>query len=416
MRTLNHVYAFAIASRLTTITIAILSYLTTGTYDSSADIQLASSSLIQRCLSVFLRWDALYFVHIARQGYIYEQEHAFFPGLPLVSRYLAQTVFSPIQTYLGEQHTIILAGALVTNISFILAAGSLFKLTRSIFPGYPQLAIISSIAFCLSPPSMFMSALYTESPFAFLSFTGMLWYSQKHYLGASILWGIASSFRSNAIVYSGFFMYDLILRRIGKCTMITGLIRSILYTAITLSGYTAVQYYGYLEYCPERPWCTQTIPMIYTFVQKEYWNNGFLAYYEVKQIPNFLLALPIISLTVVGIWKYAQYDWLWFCSLGFLSSKVKEPTMSYSSRRAAPFMYLWGLLLLYAVTCMHVQVIIRFFTALPPLYWFTAQLWINGFGKQGKIMQQWVAKIVLTYYVLYGLVGIVLFAAFLPPA
>ena len=91
MRTLNHVYAFAIASRLTTITIAIISYLTTGTYDSSADIQLGSSSLIQRCLNVFLRWDSLYFVHIAHQGYIYEQEHAFFPGLPLVARYLAHT-------------------------------------------------------------------------------------------------------------------------------------------------------------------------------------------------------------------------------------------------------------------------------------------------------------------------------------
>ena len=44
----------------------------------------------------------------------------------------------------------------------------------------------------------------------------MLWYSQEHYLGASILWGLASSIRSNAIVYSGFFMYDLILKRIGK--------------------------------------------------------------------------------------------------------------------------------------------------------------------------------------------------------
>ena len=89
-------------------------------------------------------------------------------------------------------------------------------MTRSVFPGYPQLAILSSVAFCLSPPSMFMSALYTESPFALLSFTGMLWYSQEHYLGASILWGLASSIRSNAIIYSGFFIYDLIVKRIGK--------------------------------------------------------------------------------------------------------------------------------------------------------------------------------------------------------
>ncbi|KAI9254454.1 GPI mannosyltransferase 2 [Phascolomyces articulosus] len=418
MKTLKHVYAFAIASRLTTITIAILSFLTTGTYDSSADIQLASSSLIHRCLSVFVRWDALYFMHIARHGYVYEQEHAFFPTVPLAARYLAQTVFSPLQNSLGAQHTIVLAAVLITNISFILAAGTLFKLTRSIFPGHPQLAAISAIAFCLSPPCMFMSSVYTESPFAWLSFTGMLWYSKKHYLAAALVWGVTSSVRSNAIVYSGFFMYDLILRRFGKCSMVTGLIRAMVYMAITFSGYAAVQYYGYLEYCPGRPWCEQTIPMLYSFVQKEYWNNGFLTYYEVKQIPNFFLALPIISITVVGLWRYIQYDGLWFWSLGFLSSKDQggEPTMGYTSRRAAPFMYLWGVLLFYATTCMHVQVIIRFFTSLPPLYWFTAQLWMEGFGNHSKAIQQWIAKIVLSYYVLYGLVGIVLFAAFLPPA
>ncbi|KAI9491859.1 GPI mannosyltransferase 2 [Zychaea mexicana] len=418
MKTLKHVYAFAIATRLTTIGIAILSYLVTGTYDSSADIQLGSSSLIQRCINVFLRWDALYFVHIARHGYVFEQEHAFFPGLPLAARFLSQTVLSPIQTSLGEQHTIVLAGALIANVSFVLAAGSLFKLTRSVFPGHPVLATVSAIAFCLSPPAMFMSSVYTESPFALLSFTGMLWYSQGRYLAACIVWGLASSIRSNAMIYSGFFIYDLVVRRLGKCSMVTGLIRAALYTMITLTGYIAVQYNGYQQFCPGRPWCDQTIPMLYSFVQKEYWNNGFLAYYEVKQIPNFFLALPIISLTVAGMWRYAQYDWLWFRSLGFRSSKdtAKEPTMGYTSRRAAPFVYLWGFLLLYATTCMHVQVIIRFFTSLPPLYWFTAQLWMDGFAKSSKLMQRRIANAVLSYYVLYGLVGIILFAAFLPPA
>lgn len=140
-----------------------------------------------------------------------------------------------------------------------------------------------------------------------------------------------------------------------------------------------------------------------------YRNNGFLAYYEIKQIPNFLLAMPIILLTTKGLWHYAQsVD-------GFYTLGLGQNTPA-DTKKLLPFLYLWGFLLAYATTCMHVQVIIRFFTSLPPLYWITAQIWMDGFKKSASKQRQWLAQSVLSYYVLYGLVGIVLFAAFLPPA
>lgn len=144
-------------------------------------------------------------------------------------------------------------------------------------------------------------------------------------------------------------------------------------------------------------------------------GNGLFAYYELKQIPNFLLASPIIALSVGGIYKYAKYDWYRFLSLGKVKSRVRERADGYTSDRIAAFIYLWAFLLVYVVTSMHVQVIIRFFTSVPPLYWYTAQILVEGSsGKSNR--HRILADVVLSYYILYGLVGIVLFAAFLPPA
>lgn len=46
--------------------------------------------------------------------------------------------------------------------------------------------------------------------------------------------------------------------------------------------------------------CFQTIPLSYSWVQA-YWDNGFLVYWKVKQIPNFIMASPIIILSVQSL-------------------------------------------------------------------------------------------------------------------
>lgn len=413
---LKEVYSIATATRFATIGLAFLTYFFTESYDSSAEIQLASTS--KHLLNVFLRWDALYFLHIAEEGYVYEQETAFFPLLPLLSRILANTAFLPLQQILGERYTLLLAGVTIANVSFVLAAGALYKLTITLLPGNKRLAFVSSIAFCLSPPAMFMSSFYTESLFAFFSFTGMRWVAQRKYLYASIIWGLTSTVRSNAIVYCGFFYYDLIwIRLIKGKNFIIGLIQSLLYTLIAFSGFSLFQYYGYMHFCSlDRPWCSRSIPLLYSFVQKEYWGNGFLAYYTINQIPNFVLATPIILLSIFGLKTYIKTDASQFFSLGLVSKRKSTSSVeeqSYVSSKLASHMYLWAFLLLYVVTNMHIQVIIRFFTSLPPLYWYVGDLWIKGFIEKKNTV---LANVVLTYFVLYGLIGIVLFSNFLPPA
>jgi phosphatidylinositol glycan class V len=78
--------------------LAVISKAFVDDYDSSAETILLGSStalipnnLLYRFFSVFVRWDAFYFLHIAENGYVYEQEHAFFPLLPMLSRLVSET-------------------------------------------------------------------------------------------------------------------------------------------------------------------------------------------------------------------------------------------------------------------------------------------------------------------------------------
>jgi hypothetical protein len=65
-----------------------------------------------------------------------------------------------------------------------------------------------------------------------------------------------------------------------------------------------MQLWGWLRFCVEgasRPWCSNALPFVYGFVQREYWGLGLFAYWRPKQAPNFALAAPVLVLTACGV-------------------------------------------------------------------------------------------------------------------
>ena len=112
-------------------------------------------------------------------------------------------------------------------------------------------------------------------------------------------------------------------------------------TLTALAPFILFQWYGYTLYCSltkmnlsydqeiidyagnhslklpsDEPsgWCSYTLPMAYQYIQSHYWNVGFLKYFHWKQIPNFILAAPMIFFILersLKFWKHHKEYSLW---------------------------------------------------------------------------------------------------------
>ncbi|KAI9474627.1 ER membrane glycoprotein subunit of the GPI transamidase complex-like protein [Coemansia sp. RSA 989] len=414
------VVKYAACSRLFSLGLGMVSSAIVGDYDASAQMVLdRGQSLGARVLYVLahslLRWDAFYFVHIAGNGYIYEQEHAFFPLLPQLMRLLSAALLAPLVDAIGEPAVLVIAGAIISNVCFVLAAVVLYRLGCCTLSS-ERLAFIAAVLFAFAPSNMFMSAAYTESLFALLAFTALLLVAWQHHFAAALCLGASTLCRSNGIVYAGFIVWDLVVKRdAGNRSLrqaAVQLLRATALTAVSALGFIAFQIYGYRQHCLQplypaldrRPYCNGAPATLYSFVQAEYWNVGFLKYYTWQQLPNFALAAPMIVLSGAGLCTFAARDPLYVATLG----RRRCCPQSRSADRLLPHVYLWALLLALAATTMHVQVITRFFSSVPAVFWYAAHV---AAGRQQAL--RWA---VVGYFAAYGLAGVVLFSSFFPPA
>jgi phosphatidylinositol glycan class V len=108
-------------------------------------------------LSGFAKWDALFFLQIAHEGYLYEKNSAFFPVFPLLIRGVGE-ILSKLFWVLSKDEAYLIAGVLISFIAFIASVRILEKLTNLIFKdGLFSKSVC--IMFSLSPASIFLSAM-----------------------------------------------------------------------------------------------------------------------------------------------------------------------------------------------------------------------------------------------------------------
>jgi phosphatidylinositol glycan class V len=374
-----------IGLKLVTIGLAFIAAYYEPYNNSTGLLFVNSQKLITRLLTPFVRWDAMYYVLIARDGYTHEKMHAFFPLFPFLSSFLSRIfIFSEKTT------SIVLAGIVVSILSHLIATISLYSLTIKLFGNDRKFALYTCVFFMLQPASYHMTCPFAEGIFAVLSINGMLAFCSSHDKLASIFFLLSSLTRSNGSLLAGFFLYRIFAR--GRSDSIRDLIRGL----ISLSGCLFYLRHCYLKYCPERgEWCNWRFPNIYSYIQSSYWNVGAFKYYTLSQIPNFIIAAPMLFLSFYGIYNKIKQD-----PKGFLTMSSKSPLI--------PFYYLWMFLLVFSLIFVHIQVVNRIFSFLPPVFWTMSEIYLRS--------SQSMKKIILTLIGVCFMPLSFLIACFYPPA
>ncbi|OJT06583.1 GPI mannosyltransferase 2 [Trametes pubescens] len=377
-------------------------------------------SLRHTLASAVLRWDAFHFAHIAREGYVYEYEWAFLPGVPWIMSHIVH--LGPVlgrSARAAPRWELLLSRALWSSILSMFSAHALYDLTALQFGSRPIALLAALLSLLPSSPVTLRIAGYTETFFTLSSYQGMLCCAKKQWLWATFCFMLASAFRSNGILLSGFILWGLVVEpllesskiRVGRTLYAAAL------CALVLAPFVYYQYVAYRLFClnvpSPAPWCAASPPSIYTYVQRKYWNSGFLLYWTRQQIPNFLLGAPPLILLFTFTLRYIRLALLprlhAFISpptpTGAKSSDA--PTPPFLPRSIAPHVIhalILSLLLLFAS---HTQIVLRAAASMPLTYWAAAWLLVErpAWGRW------WVG-----WSVIWGAVSCVLWGVFLPPA
>ena len=303
------------------------------------------NAVVRWLVSGLHHWDAKYFIHIAHHGYTYENNLAFFPLLPICIRCVANTLFYPLQIYINYDVVLCLAALTVNCVAFIGAAVIFHRLSLTFMN--VTLAYKATQLFCINPASIFFTAYYSESLFALVTFTGMLLNERGKTFCAVLMFALSGVVRSNGITNTGYIIYNFLcnityILYSYQCNVLIlkqtiflicmKLMQTLIYVTIVFIPSVMYQVYSYVLYCKpgsflslspspdiiqygnannykmahtgKAEWCSDTMPLSYSYVQKIHWNNGLFNYYELKQIPNFLLATPIVTFSLVSVWIF----------------------------------------------------------------------------------------------------------------
>lgn len=384
-------------SRIFTLTIGKLASFYFQRFDKSTSLSQTNSFFL------FLEsWDAVHFGEISKNGYTREHLLPFFPLLPLICRTI--TIFNPF-----------VSGMLINSVLLVLSSLVLYKISLLFFS--KKVSFISALYFIFNPASIIYSSMYSESLFTFL-FLLALWYTiHKKYFISGLLLGLSALCRSNGSVF-------------------------ILFMETTYFPLLLIPLCYFQLYCLGLIWksaCTTRLFFPYSYIQKKYWNQGFLKFLNTCNTPNILIGAPVILLCLFFAFKsfsiffgknkkisnqvpnevksgmkmmseiQGKRLFMRIFSFSFWKNFISDPFFCKHDLILEKLIFILILQTFLLIFCIHWNIAMRFITFNPIFYWIAAHLTLIYSNHK-------YFKSIFTFFMVYGILYVITFSCFYPPA
>jgi Gpi18-like mannosyltransferase len=271
---------------------------------------------------LWLRWDANYYLVLARDGYdAHANMHGFFPLYPLFI-----SALSGITAWSGA-----LSGMLIAQASYLAAILGFYKLARLIRDDH-GFAMWSVAFMLLFPSAFFFYALYAESLYLAFAIWGiyLIMRTRANYIGSGLLLALASLTRPVGWLLNMIVVLEYWFRR--KTDRRLTLWRTILTVALALLG--TVVFVAYLYSLTGTitaitdaqklwgrhwnwPWTTLWLSIQIVIMGSPVPSDWFL--YAIN-LADLLVTLLALSLTGVALYRSARGRFPWSLALYLVAS------------------------------------------------------------------------------------------------
>ena len=321
-------------------------------FDDSQQLSFFEKNLLN-FLNYFISYDSIHFIIISKYSYLNDSIFAFYPFFPkLISAF--STILNLIFKFKNTFTSNILSGFLITNFLCFINVFLLFALTFY----YTKSLIKSKICvllFLINPGTIFYISIYSENLFFTLHII-LIQYLNKvdeinsYFLQLCVILIMLLTTRSNGIILCSYFLFPCLKIILKNCKykeifnqqdffynlkkFINLIKKNIVFIGkfIILFFHSFFVYIYMTKFFPKNEICRKVFRKInennskykmfydychnekynkinnfYSYIQKEYWNVGFLKQFNINSLDRIFLSIPMNICSGYVIYKLFNY-------------------------------------------------------------------------------------------------------------